>query len=444
MTGRGAAARARSTRSAGSGALWGWLASDTVSLVGTRLSMIAVPWLVLVTTGSPVLTGLVAFAEMAPYVVLKALAGPVVDRLGARRVAVAADLVSVVVVGAVPLLHAVDLLTYPVLLTLVTLTGAVRGPGDAAKHALVPAVVAASGVTLERATGLQGAGERLASTVGAAAAGALVAAVGPATALAVDAVSFGVSALLLVRTVPAATTTGTGTDGDTGTPYLTRLREGWDFLRREPVLLAMTGMVAVTNLLDAALTTVLVPVWARETGGGAGVLGLWFGSFSAAAIAGSLVASAYGDRLPRYPLYVGAFLLAGPPRFLLLALDVETDLGLPVVVGVVLVAGFACGFINPVLGAVLFERVPARLTGRVTALEGAVCWSLLPFGGLLGGLLVGQVGLSAALVAVGAAYLVVTLSPLALPAWRTLDDTRPQRPARRDDRTAEEVREPVG
>ncbi len=87
-------------------ALWGWLASDTVSLVGTRLSMIAVPWLVLTTTGDPLLTGLVAFAEMAPYVVLKALAGPLVDRLGARRVRVTADAVSLVVVGAVAVRHA--------------------------------------------------------------------------------------------------------------------------------------------------------------------------------------------------------------------------------------------------------------------------------------------------------------------------------------------------
>ena len=103
----------------------------------------------------------------------------------------------------------------------------------------------------------------------------------------------------------------------------------------------------------------------------------------------------------------------------------EAGLGLVWVVGLSAVAGFACGFINPVLGAVLYERIPAGLTGRVTALEGAICWSLLPLGGLLGGLLVGATGLTTALLLVGAAYLVVTLSPLAVPAWRTIDDTRP-------------------
>ena len=49
-------------------------------------TMIALPWLVLATTGSPALTGLVGFAEMALYVLAQALGGPLTDRLGARRV----------------------------------------------------------------------------------------------------------------------------------------------------------------------------------------------------------------------------------------------------------------------------------------------------------------------------------------------------------------------
>jgi Na+/melibiose symporter-like transporter len=186
----------------GRAALWGYLTSEAVSLTGTRVSMIAIPWLVLTTTGSAVQTGIVAFAEMTPYVVLKALAGPLTDRLGPRRVCVSADLVSVVVVGAVPLLHALELLTFPLLLVLVALAGAVRGPGDGARHALVPAVVDLAGVTLERATGLSGAVERLASTLGAAFAGVLVAAVGPAPALVLDAASFGISAVVLALTAP--------------------------------------------------------------------------------------------------------------------------------------------------------------------------------------------------------------------------------------------------
>ena len=57
--------------------LYGWLTADAISLTGTRISMVAIPWFVLTTTGSPTQTGLVAFAEMFPLVLCKVLGGPV-------------------------------------------------------------------------------------------------------------------------------------------------------------------------------------------------------------------------------------------------------------------------------------------------------------------------------------------------------------------------------
>ena len=65
--------------------LYGWLTADAISLTGTRVSMIALPWFVLVTTGSATKTGMVALAEMLPMVLLKVLGGPVIDRLGPPR-----------------------------------------------------------------------------------------------------------------------------------------------------------------------------------------------------------------------------------------------------------------------------------------------------------------------------------------------------------------------
>ena len=75
--------------------------AETLSISGTRLSTIAIPWLVLTTTGSPVLTGVVAMAEMLPYVLAKALSGPLIDRIGPKRLAIGCDLASVLVVGLV-------------------------------------------------------------------------------------------------------------------------------------------------------------------------------------------------------------------------------------------------------------------------------------------------------------------------------------------------------
>ena len=68
--------------------LYGWLTAEAISLLGTRVSMIAIPWLVLVTTGSATQTGLVAAAELTPLVISKATGGPLVDRVGPRRAAI--------------------------------------------------------------------------------------------------------------------------------------------------------------------------------------------------------------------------------------------------------------------------------------------------------------------------------------------------------------------
>ncbi|MBA2639985.1 MAG: MFS transporter [Nocardioidaceae bacterium] len=412
--------------------LVGWLTAETISLTGTRVSMIAIPWFVLTTTGSATQTGVVAFAEMAPYVLAKALAGPLVDRIGARRVCVATDSASFAAVGAIPLLHAVDVLTFPLLVALVAVAGALRGPADGAKHALVPAVADASAVPMERVTGLAGAAERLASTVGAAAAGLVVVAVGPAPALVIDAASFAVAALLIALTAPGGTAGAEGPDD--AAPYLTRFREGWRFLRHDPVLVAITGMVAVTNLLDQAYVVVLVPVWAERSGGGAAVIGLLFATFSAFAVLGSVIAATIAERLPRRLVYLVAFLIVGAPRFVVLAIDAP----LAVVLAVAVVGGFATGFINPILGAVIFERIPARLVGRVTGLTTSLCWALIPLGGLAGGLAVGGVGLTPALLVFGAAYFAATTLPALLPQWREID----RRPAPAASEVAVAVRDP--
>ena len=404
--------------------LYGWLAAELVSLCGTRLSMIAIPWLVLTTTESASLTGLVGFAEMAPYVLARAGSGPLIDRIGGRRVCMVSDTASMLTVALVPALHAVDALSLPLLLGLVVLLGVFRGPGDAAKHALVPDIVDAAQVPMERATGLASASERLASTAGAALAGLLVAAIGPANALVVDAASFGVAALLIGLTAPRAV--HRGEDDDDALGYLGRLRSGWEFLRHDKVLIGITMMLAVTNLLDLAYTVVLVPVWAKDGGFGAETVGLLFGVFSAASVGGAVIAAAIGHRLPRFVTYLVAFLITGAPRFVVLAFDVP----LWSVLAVAVSAGFASGFLNPILGAVVFERVPRPMMGRVTALTTSLCWAGIPLGGLVGGLLVTAAGLAPALLACGAAYFLATMLPAVRPEFREMNRT-PEAPASR-------------
>jgi MFS family permease len=121
-----------------------------------------------------------------------------------------------------------------------------------------------------------------------------------------------------------------------------------------------------------------------------------------------------------------AFLVTGLPRFVLFALGVP----LWMVLVTCLVGGCASGFLNPVLGAVQFERIPRAMVGRVTSLSNALCWSLMPLGGILGGLLVSGLGLTTALVVVGLAYFVTTMAPTVLPTFREMDRARVTPPER--------------
>ncbi|MEW2492955.1 MFS transporter [Streptomyces nodosus] len=416
VPGAGRISRKRSSRP-----LVGVLAAMAVSLTGTRISAVALPWFVLVTTGSATQTGLVAFCEMTPYVVVKALTGPLVDRLGPRTVSWTTDLASATAAAAVPLFHALGLLSFPLLLALVTLIGAVRGPGDLAKHVMVPEASERAGVPLERATGLSGVTERLASTIGPAAGGSLVALLGPLAGLAVNAGCFALGSLIIKLALPRdmghTADDAPAQDGTAEPGYWRRFAEGFTFLRGEPLLLTVIVTVGITNLLDAGFTTVLLPVWAKDSGSGPTAIGLVGSVTGAAAVGGSLIAATAAHRLRRRLVFFAGFLLAGAPRFLVLA----SGAPMGAVLAVFAVSGFGAGFLNPVLGAVLFERVPRRMLGRVNALGDSLAWAGIPLGGLVAGAVVASFGLVPALLAGGSAYFLTTTLAGLRPEWREMD-----------------------
>jgi MFS family permease len=397
----------------------GLLTAEGISILGTRMSTVAVPWLVLTTTGSATKTGLVAFAEMLPYVLVMALGGPIIDRWGARRISLVCDTGAAVAVGLIPLAWAAGLLHFGVLLALIAVVGAGRASADGAKRLLIPALAERSGVPLERATGLHDGVSRVAGLVGAPVAGALAGLFGAASVLVVDAVSFVAAAVLLGVAVPAgAVALAAGDEPARGVRrYFREIREGLSWLRRHRLMCGIAAMVSVTNLMDAAFATVLAPLWANEKAGNPLVLGLIFGVTAGGAVAGNVAAAVLGPRLPRYRTYAWGFLLCGAPRFAALwLLD-----SVPLALAVTFVGSIGAGVLNPILGAVEFESVPRELQARVLGAVGALAWAGIPVGGLLAGWLAGAWGLGAALALCGAVYLAATLAPFVFPSWKQMD-----------------------
>lgn len=391
------------------------LLADAVSVTGTAMTLLAVPWFVLQTTGSAARTGLVAACETVPLVAASALGGPLVDRLGGRRAAVASDLLSAVGTALVPLLHATTGLRLWQLCLLVGVTGLVRAPGDTARSVLLPGLAALGGTPIERATSAYDGVSRGARMVGAPLAGVLIAVLGAAPVLLVDAGTFLVSAALLRCLVPALA----GAPHTRGS-YVGQLREGFAALRADRLVRAVVAMVMVTNLVDAAWGGVLAPVYARQVLGSSVALGLLFGAFGVGALTGTALYGALGPRLPRWPVFTAAFLLVGAPRYLLLGMQVP----LPLLLAASVVIGVASGAINPILTAVAYERVPEELRSRVFGVMSAGLLAGMPLGTALAGLAVEHASLTATALTAAAVYLAATLAPVVAPVWREMDRTR--------------------
>jgi len=396
------------------------LFASSVSIAGTRVSTIALPWLVYTETGSASLTGLVLAAEMAPYVISKALGGPLVDRRGPRAVSVAGDLLSGAFLVLIPILYAAGHLSLPdripLLLALVACAGAFRGPGDGARNAMIPAVADASGVPLERITGLDSTIDRASGLLGAGIGGLLVGAFGAAQTVAVTAGASFISALVVALVIPRFSLASSDEEGS----YFARLRTGASFLRQDRLLRSILAMITVTNLLEAAYISVMLPVWVHDEGHGPELIGLLGILFGGAAVASSLIATTMAGQFSRRTAYLLGFSLAGAPRYLALAFGAP----LWVIIGSNVVAGFGIGFINPTINAIFFERVPRPIIGRVGSLADALAWAGLPVGGAVGGAAVAAIGIAPALGVAGVAYLVSTTVPGMRPEWRDLDRVR--------------------
>ncbi|GAA3380866.1 hypothetical protein GCM10017750_40560 [Streptomyces racemochromogenes] len=199
--------------------------------------------------------------------------------------------------------------------------------------------------------------------------------------------------------------------------YRTDLAEGRRFLTRSRLLLGITLMVMVTNGLDQGWSSVLLPVHGREDLGDATALGLMVSLFGGFALLGALLYGAWGQRFPRRAVFAGAFLISGATRYVVAAV---TDTPLPLAVTMAL-SGLAAGVLNPILTTVVYELVPEDMRSRVSSVSMAGSELAMPMGGLAAGLLVDAFGVTPALLAFAAVYLLATLIPLVFPSWRGLD-----------------------
>jgi MFS family permease len=397
------------------GPLRALLAADAVSLVGNQISALAVPWLVLETTGSAARTGIVAAAVAAPTILSAFFGGALVDRLGYKRSSVLSDLASAVAVAAIPLLSLTGGLAFWPLVALVFLGAIIDAPGGAARGGLMPDLARLAGTPLERASAASETIRGFAGLAGPPLAGGLIAALGTSNVLWFDAATFLVSAGLVALAVPAPRGAPDERPPASG-GYLAEVVEGLRFLMGDRLLRTILLTATAINFLVAPLFGVVMPVYAERRFGEAEALGALLAGLGAGTLAASVAFGAVGPRLPRRPLLIGGLALLGAPFPLLAAWP-----PLAVAVAGLVATGVAVGALNPLIGTLLLERTPAGMRGRVLGTVRAVALLATPVGMLLAGALTEALGVRVLLLGVFGAVLVVAASLLGNSSLREME-----------------------
>ena len=378
-----------------------WI-SQLLSQSGAWMQTTAQSWLVYRLTGSALALGATWFLPLLPVIPLTLLGGALADRMPRRRLVI---------------LTQSGLLLQALLLTLLTASGAIRvwhiiglefvlgalGSLDVpARQSLLMELVGPD--DLANGVGLNAAAFNAARVIGPALAGILIAQVGEAACFAVNAVSFSVVILTLMRLrlpFPAVPSRRGSLRGS--------VAAGADYLRRQPTLLRLIGILSLCGLVFAPY--VIVPVFAREvlhvdaTG-----LGWLMAAVGAGAVGGGLAAA--GSRVSQHlRLLVVASLVFGLTQ---IAFALSTSLVLAA--ALLALGGGAFVMSQALTNAAVQMQTPGELRGRVLAF-----YALLTIGaGRLGGLLIGAgasawgaplaLSLGAALCLLGVAGLAVGLS----------------------------------
>jgi predicted MFS family arabinose efflux permease len=304
-------------------------------------------------------------------------------------------------------------------MVLVFLGALLDAPGGTARSALVPELAAMAQMPIERATSLIHIIERSARLVGAPLGGLLIALIGTENVLWLDAASFFISAGIVAVTIKVHQPARQEEEASSG-KYFEELREGLRFIYKDKLMLAIVIMVMATNFLDAVFGGVVQPVFVKQVYGQALDLGLLIAANGGGAVIGALIFSAIGPRLPRHTVFVVGFVLTSL-RFFLYAIYPPLWVALVFVV----ISSMGAGPLNPIIGAVEYERVPRNMRGRVGGAIGAGAWSAMPLGMLIGGVLTEQLGVQTMLIGLGVIYLLTTLSMAYIPAMKEMNRREP-------------------
>lgn len=384
-------------------ALW---AAEAVSVVGDQLARVAFSVLVFERTDSPALSALVYALTFLPALVGGALLGWVADRYPRRGVMIAGDvgrtgLALCMVWPGLPL---------PLLCVLIIATVLLGSPHTAAQGALLPEVL--RGELLERGYGVRQITGQAAQVAGFAAGGGLLVAFDPYAALALNAGSFALSALIValgVRARPAPTLGGHGAPrrwtGD--------VVEGARIVFGDPTLRTLALVVWLVGCYIAPEG--LAVSFAAELGASPLAVGLLMASIPAGSVVGALVFTRWVPQRVRERVTLPLAIAGGLP----LVFSAFTPI-VAVAVALWSLTGLCVAAVLVQAQAGFIRRTPAEARGRATGIAAAGLLASQGCALLLGGLLAQRWSPSVGVAAIGGSALLLLAALLVTATGRRL------------------------
>ena len=387
--------------------------SQVLSVLGDRVTMVALPFAVLATGGGVGDVALVSAAQFLPFVVLALPAGVWADRLDRKRILVASDAVRL----ACQLVAATLLLAGAAQVSHLAMLAAAYGAADAffapAFSGLLPTTVAPANI--QPANALRGLTFSVGAVAGPVLAGALIAfGGGPGGALLFDALTFAVSIALLLP-LRAGVAAALAEEDPVATGHFWRsLREGWGEVRSRPWVVAFLGGMASYHAVVLPAIFVIGPVLMAQELDGARSWAVVTACFGVGCVLGDLLLLRWR---PTHALRVASLMFVGAScqaAFIGSGLGTWGIGALEVLAGVCVTGAFTLWETS------LGEHVPDRALSRVSSYDYLSSTGMIPLGNLVVGLVSASAGLHPTLVGMTVVGVGVALLVASVPAVRHL------------------------
>jgi MFS family permease len=368
------------------------IGGQTISVIGDALYLVALPWLILTTGGNTEELGMVLAAYGIPRAASMLVGGWLTDRLGPRRVMLIADAVRLLLIG---LLVAIAMAGHPTLWQLCAIAvplGAFGGAFLPASQSILPETLSQD--DLQAGNGLMMASRQGANLIGAAAAGVIVAVLTSAVALAIDALTFLVSALslALMRTnhhaAPGERKQAAGREKEvTNSQEHVEQISLWRFLSTSQMIQGTLLIFMVIGLVSGGLIEVALPALVHgPLHGNASGFGLILAAWGVGALAGAVLAGVLGKLKHKGLIMLLAGLLTAAMFALL------PTWGIAGAVVCMLMAGMTGSVVNVILFTAVQLAIPCHLMGRVMGLLLFGSFGVYPLSVALAGVLSNQLG----------------------------------------------------